>query len=355
MKKILTAALMMIIVTPLNAEIKFLRGPLAEALQKADQQKKPVMIDFITDWCRWCDTLDARTYSDESVADFMNASVIPIKIDAEKGEGTDIAKKYGVAAYPTVLLITSKGEEIDRILGYAPPGAFLAAMQGYVKGENTIGQLTARVNANPTDASLRYMIAKKYADRNDMLSAGQHFKRLLELDPKNTLGHNEEAQFTVAVASLRSTKSGSPLETFINAYPQSPRHREALFTLIKFFSSEQDGENTKKYFLRYIEKWPTDASMMNNYAWGCAERRADLDYAAEMAKKAVELASNADEKASYLDTYATVKFAQGSIDEAVTLEQQAIDLLKNVPNASMTPNEESMAKFRAALKHSSPN
>jgi tetratricopeptide (TPR) repeat protein len=184
-----------------------------------------------------------------------------------------------------------------------------------------------------------------------MLSAAQHFTRLLELDSKNTLGHNEEAQFTVAAASLRSARGASQLESFIATYPQSPRQREALSTLIGFFSDEHDAENAKSYFLRYLEKWPADASMMNNYAWGCAERRVDLNYAAEMARKAIEIASSPDEKASYLDTYAAVMFAQGKVDEAITLEQQAIDILKNLPNARMAPYEESMEKFRAASKH----
>ena len=355
MNKLFVAVLMLIAVTTSKAEIKFLGGPLAGALTKAEQEKKPVMIDFITDWCRWCDTLDARTYSDASVADFINASVVPIKIDAEKGEGIDIAKKYGVNGYPTILLITSKGEEIDRLLGYVAPGPFLATMQEYAKGENTISELTARVKANPNDASLRYTMARKYTDRNDMVSAGEHFKKLLELDPKNTLGHNEEAQYAVAGASLRSTKRASQLEAFIDAYPQSPKVREAFAMLIRFFSKEKDGDNAKKYFVHYIEKWPTDAGMMNNYAWSCSERRFDLAYAAEVAKKAVELTSHAEKKASYLDTYATVKFAQGKTDEAIALEQQAMDLLRTVPNAKKKPFEESMAKFRAATTTSPPH
>jgi thiol:disulfide interchange protein len=124
-----------------TAEIHFMRGVLGDAVKKAAAENKPVMIDFITDWCRWCDTLDARTYSDKAVADYVNARMIAIKIDAEKGEGIDIAKKYGVNGYPTILLVHASGEEIDRILGFVPAEPFLITIRDYVNCVNTLPAL----------------------------------------------------------------------------------------------------------------------------------------------------------------------------------------------------------------------
>ena len=112
-----------------SADVKFLTGPFNDALARAGTEKKPIMIDFYTDWCRWCDTLDAKTYSDTQVSEFIAKNVVPYKIDAEKGEGIDLAKKYGVKAFPTILLIQSNGEEIDRLLGYMPPDKFLQTLR----------------------------------------------------------------------------------------------------------------------------------------------------------------------------------------------------------------------------------
>ncbi len=355
MKKLLVVALILIAGNTLNAEITFLKGPLAEALRKADQEKKPVMIDFFTDWCRWCDTLDVRTYTDADVAAFVNANVVPIKIDAEKGEGIDIAKRYGVNGYPTILLINSDGAEIDRVLGYVPPKPFLSTLQSYLKGENTIGALTSRLKDAPDDVNLQFAIAQKYSERNDLETASEHFRKILELDQTNAFGHNEEAQFAVATASLHSAKSPAQMELFLNAYPQSPRVRQALATVIKFYVKEKNSDSAKTYFLKYLEKWPADAPMMNNFAWNCAQQRINLDYAAEVAKKAVGLAANTEDKASYIDTYATVRFVQGDVDEAISLEQNAIDLLRSVPNVKMKPFEETMMKFKAAKKSASAN
>jgi len=332
---------------PVLGEVKFLKGPLSEAITRADAEKKPVMIDFITDWCRWCDTLDLHTYSDKNVAEFVNSNLVPIKIDAEKGEGIDIAKKYGVAAYPTIVVIKSNGDEIDRILGYVPAEPFLKTITDYVHGRNTITSLQAELEKNPNDATLQYALAEKFQDRNNAAKAAVHFQRVLALDPNNSLGHNEEAQYAVALSTFRSSKDPSQLIAFVDQYPKSEMVRQALATIWRSYIKSKDGENARKYFLKTMVILPNDAGLMNNYAWGCAEEKINLEHASEVAQKAIELATKDGDRASYLDTYATVEFARGNVEKAVTLEQQAMDLLKDAPPKTRKPYEESMAKFKA--------
>lgn len=350
MKTVVMLALGIVLTTSAHAEIKFLRGKLAEAVDVAEHAKKPIMVDFITDWCRWCDTLDARTYSNADVADYINEHVVPIKIDAEKGEGIDIAKKYGVMAYPTILFIHPDGDEIDRILGYVPAEPFLKTVTDYVNGVNTMSTMLADVKTKPDDPALRYALATKYMDRNNSAGAIEHFKKLLELDPHNTLGHNEEAEYNVAVATFKESKDAKPVEEFVAKYPKSDMGRNALYTVWRTYAKAKDGANARKYFTQYIEGNPSDASMMNNYAWACAENGIDLDHASEVIKQAVNLATKDGEKASFIDTYATVEFARGNTEQAIELEQRALDILKNVPGAKLAEYEKSMAKFKAGRK-----
>ncbi len=349
----LLAVLSITVQSGLLADIKFLRGSLGEATALAEAEKKPVMIDFITDWCRWCDTLDARTYSDQRVADFVNASIVSIKIDAEKGEGIDIAKRYGVNAYPTILVIKANGDEIDRILGYVPAEPFLNTITDYVNGRNTINTLRADLVKIPNDPALNYAIASKYQDRNDAARAAEHFQRVLDNDAGNTLGHNEEAHYAVALATFRSTKDPSRLVSFVDRYPESDMVRQALASIWRSYIKEKDGENARKFFLQTMERFPNDAGLMNNYAWNCAEQKINLDHAAEVAKNAVGLADTDGKRAGYLDTHATVEFARGNAKQAITLEQQALDLLKDAPAKTRKPYEDAMAKFKAGTASSS--
>jgi len=98
---------------------------LQDALKSAKAQHKPIMIDFYTDWCGWCKKLDSDTYSDPKV----NAAAkkfICVKIDAEKEP--NLASKYGVSGYPTIIFLDSNGTVLSKIPGYLPPDKFLANM-----------------------------------------------------------------------------------------------------------------------------------------------------------------------------------------------------------------------------------
>jgi thioredoxin 1 len=344
----LAATLLLLLTSTAPAEIHFLRGPVAEAMKQANEQQKPVMIDFMTDWCRWCDTLDANTYSDPQVAGFVDSNLVALKIDAEKGEGVVLAKKYGVRGYPTILLARANGEEIDRLVGYLPPDAFLRAVKDFVHGVNTLLSYTESVAKTPDDASLRYALAKKYAERNDLAGSAEQYKALLRLDPNNALGHDEEARFTVAAAALVADNDNGPLVAFLDRYPNSPAARNALANLFGHAIRLKDSTHAREFFDRYTGRWPNDAGAMNSYAWNCAEQDINLGHAALVAKKAVTLAASSGEKAAYLDTYATVQFKLGKIDDAISLEEQALQLLKNSPPKSRREYEETLARFTAA-------
>lgn len=345
-RSILLFFLMFGLVFQLRAEIHFLHGPLSEALRKAGAEKKPIMIDFITDWCRWCDTLERNTYSDAGVAGFINANLIPIKIDAEKGEGIGIAKQYGVHAYPTILLIHADGQEIDRLLGYMPPGPFMESIRDYVRGENTLASLKAALEKNPADPQAQYLVGKKYSDREDPEGAEPYFRKLLQLDPSDRLNHAEEARYSLAMNTLRQSKDTGPLTEFVRHYPGSPRAGSALSSLVSFSIKQKKGEDARRFLEEYLAKTPDDFSMMNNYAWNCAEQMINLDHAAEVAARAVTLAKSDGDKAMILDTEAAVQFARGHRDQAIALEEQALGLLKDANPKQRKPYDEALKKYR---------
>ncbi|RPH37431.1 DUF255 domain-containing protein [bacterium] len=328
-----------------RADVKFVTGAFKDILAKAAAEKKPVMIDFTTDWCRWCDTLDANTYSDATVTEFVQGNVIPCKIDAEKGEGIEIARKYGVKAYPTILLIKADGEEIDRLLGYMPPDKFLKAMDDYLQGVNTIGALKEKLAKDPNNAAAQYQIATKYSSRNDIASAAGYYKKMLELDPANE--HADEAAFFVAMNEFRTGKDPAPLNAFAEKYPNSQYAGSAVMSVANSYMKEKKFDEAQKQYEMYFAKRPDAAPEMNNIAWNLAGQKVMLDYAAKLAGKAVSLAKTDEEKAMYLDTQATVEFNRGNATQAISMEEQALGLLKNAPEKTRKEYEATLARFKA--------
>lgn len=98
--------------------IKFFEGKLEDGLKQAGKSKKLVFVDAYTSWCGPCKMMSSRTFTDAKVGEYFNEHFVSMKIDMEKGEGPQVAMKYSVRAYPTLLFLNSKGEVVHTVLGY---------------------------------------------------------------------------------------------------------------------------------------------------------------------------------------------------------------------------------------------
>ncbi|MGO4709461.1 thioredoxin family protein [Chryseobacterium sp. 2TAF14] len=98
--------------------IKFEEGNFKSILAKAKKENKLVFIDAYAVWCGPCKLMVKNIFPLKPVGDYYNANFVNAKIDMEKGEGIDLAKKYNVKVFPTYLFINGDGEEVHRTIGY---------------------------------------------------------------------------------------------------------------------------------------------------------------------------------------------------------------------------------------------
>jgi thiol:disulfide interchange protein DsbD len=88
---------------------------------------KGMIIDFYADWCIPCKELDASTFRDPKVIS-ASKSFLTYKADMTKSlspEVDSLRNKYNIAGVPTVLIINSKGKEVNRITGFIDANEFL--------------------------------------------------------------------------------------------------------------------------------------------------------------------------------------------------------------------------------------
>jgi thiol:disulfide interchange protein len=105
--------------------IKFEESNFPAVLAKAKKENKLVFIDAYTTWCGPCKLMAKNVFPQKTVGDYYNANFVNAKIDMEKGEGIEIAKKYNVKAFPTYLFVDGNGELVHRTLGYVEENDFI--------------------------------------------------------------------------------------------------------------------------------------------------------------------------------------------------------------------------------------
>lgn len=117
-----------------NADgIKFQDITFNEALAQAKKENKPIFMNVYATWCPPCNKIKQTTFKSEKVGEALNKNFINISIDAEKGEGIALARKYEVTAHPLMLVIDANGNVQKRILGYVKEDQLLKEVGGYLK------------------------------------------------------------------------------------------------------------------------------------------------------------------------------------------------------------------------------
>lgn len=96
-------------------------------------------------------------------------------------------------------------------------------------------------------------------------------------------------------------------------------------TLGDFYHEAGDNARSDLNYSRYLEKFPDELPVLNNYAYFLAERGENLDSACRMSKKTVD---KDPENSTYLDTYAWILYRMQKYPEAEVFMEKAMKYSK---------------------------
>lgn len=106
---------------------------LTKSLGQAKANHKYLLADVYTDWCGWCKRLDKDTFENADMMSYLNSKFVCVKVNAEHGNGKDVAQKYKVAGFPCALVFEPSGKFIGKVSGYLKPGDYKEALESMIK------------------------------------------------------------------------------------------------------------------------------------------------------------------------------------------------------------------------------
>ncbi len=114
-----------------HPEGKDLQALVADSKSKAQQEGKPLLMDFTAAWCAACKEIENLTFPDERVQSAAGRFVA-VQLDMTDDSDPAVEKTfedYKIRGLPTLILFDSSGREVKRFADFVPAEELASAME----------------------------------------------------------------------------------------------------------------------------------------------------------------------------------------------------------------------------------
>jgi len=113
-----------------KSQIEFLPLRYDSAKVLAIKKSKLLLVDFRADWCRPCVEMEKSTFTDTSLASYINPRYIAIKAEVDSSYNSALKSKYQVNQYPTILAINPHTDIVElRLVGFKTASILLGDLK----------------------------------------------------------------------------------------------------------------------------------------------------------------------------------------------------------------------------------
>ena len=266
--------------------------------------------------------LDANTYSNNSVVDYIHNNFIPFKINAESKQGITLFEHYQGTGYPLIIFIDSNNNELDRLYGYYPSDDFILKLENISKGINTYPDLLGKYKLGDTSAETMFNLALKTTDRgNDSLATILYKNVIIHKDVSWDMFH--KSKLALGISSLKNNQL--ILKDYIRNYPDSPVLSVAINHLLNYYNTNSMINEELNLYNKYITKFNNDPWFLNQYAWRMTEIEMNLDTALEKINLSLSIFDGDNkQKAMIHDTKAEIYWKMKLYNEAIITINKSI-------------------------------
>ena len=362
--------------------IDFLDAEWGEVLALAELEGKTVFLDAYTNWCRPCQVMEKEVFTRPDVGTLYNDNFLNVRMNMERGIGVELAKKYQIIAYPTLLFINSDGKVAHRFAGYKDAGGFLQLGREALSEDKSIGTLAERFEEGERSEeflkkylstsmeagdNMQATILDAYLDTQDDWNTSEIRELIFQLTNAatsplfNYLIENKAAFVEQFGQSKVENQIQSIVQNFLRnsedpiaaadillpkVYPDKGEKLANAFKLNHYREAE-DGANYAKAVNQYLAM-PSikEQEDINEIAWNYYDLVNDKSVIKQLLKS-VKKSAKSDPSYYNLESLALLYAKYGKPKKAKKLTKKAISLAKQA-NRSAASAEDLMAELNGA-------
>lgn len=351
----------------------------AQVQAKAKAENKYIFMDCFTTWCGPCRYMRTTIFPQAEMGSFFNDKFVSIEVqldstskDAEQvknwyADAHAIMQHYSINAFPTYLIFAPDGRPLHRIVGAGDAKSFIKEVQNAF---DTTKQYYTKLNQfengrrdsaflrrfaiqiiDVYDLALGKKVVKAYLAGQPTLlnpaaldlifmytnrSTDEYFGFLAEhIKEANKVlgaGKTEEKLRTIfseeGSGIRRDDKNVSRWQDYQKKIKATlPAQADEITTRIdiNFYLIKRDWPNFEKGITSYMKQYSKQMSNeeMNSIAWNVFENCSDGSCVSQILNISSQLKTT--NEPAFLDTYANLLYKTGKKEEAIAMEQKALD------------------------------
>jgi tetratricopeptide (TPR) repeat protein len=294
-----------------------------EALEQSQSSGKLIVVDLYADWCPPCRKMAQNVYPDIEFINFSRSQIYML-LDAEvDSEGIRLSRKFNVDSYPTILILDSKGQEIDRLIGGRDAKELMRDLQKIFDNPLPYTQLTRKAKEDTGDYALQYRAGERAFERKDYASARQFLSRAAGKS------NNDAAMRSVSLLLLS-------MACFKDA-----KYSEALSALDDFerMGPDEDSADSQLKILRgrilvSLKRYDEGYQILNDLLRSSHSRKDIEEVRSTLSQLPGKYRKGNKEYESILEK-AKKDFQKGNLESALTLARQASDITPQAAEVHM--------------------
>ena len=312
----------LILTSSLQAQVAWVTR-LDEALKQAAVESKFVVVDIGASWCPPCQEMAREVYPDKDFIQFSRGQIFML-LDAEKdSEGVRLSSRFDVHVFPTILVLNSKGEEINRLTGGRTAQGLINDLKEIFANPIPYRELVEKAKGELDNFTLQYTVGQRALNRKDLSRARQFLQRAADLSQTRDAADRVNVLMLLSIADFQDGKYQESIKVLdelerldarIAQHPQLKFQRARALTAMKRFD---------------------EASKVLNELLRSTKSRSDLNDARKMlASLPAKYRGTGKDLAESLDK-AREELKKGKSTQALELAGKAVEAAPQSPEAHM--------------------